>query len=950
VDHNLSGLSTREFEHVSQALAQEILGPGVSVFGDGKDGGREATFEGRVPYPSELAAWDGYGVVQAKFRQRTDQQPVDAVSWLKGQIRDEFEAWLSPASKRERLPEYLIFTTNVILTPVPGSGGFDQIKQFVSTYAARLGLKDWAIWHYDQLCRYLDRYDSVRRTYAGAITSGDVLAQLLDAVSAGTKSRSDALIDAARASRYRREARLSLVPEEHVDAVLDWADQSSLPVVAVPAANLAVLVAPMGAGKSEEAERWWREGLREAVENPDVVIPVWVDARKAVPDLLDAITRAGGEPASGLGRIVIDDLDGISAEQVAQLLYDTRLLLAAHPTARILATCRPGLDLGRAVVHEVAPWPARRGKELLDLVVGDDMRLPFQEREVQDLLTSPLQALSVASRLLAGEDVRVSSLELLSGLAASVIKSRRKGYPSSQTWDGLARLAAQVLNSGGPVSAEYFGHEAEVWQLTDTALVVQEAAGLRFALPVFEQHFGAQALRRGTVQLEEIVTTNAFPRWRYAIAFAVSASAPDEAENLMLRLARANPAAASWVFDEIARTKTQDDGMREAEEKAKAAIARLAQPGHDERRTTEAAGVWLREALEAFAEGFGPLSGSLLNLRDGRLPRWGVWAKEGWVAISPSRYSTEPPAVTSLASHPSNREDPEWRWWCQHLFPAGPLGRWEWACRQLREPLERVVRRGALLLPPDSPLAHERLWYLAQRLSSRRGPLNAAAVAELRQQVEAMMEDVRASKSYTHRVAGYTFTSADIRWLHTQLAGVTDEALRRPYGEPDQEAPRRGWVWQGYSPSLTLSIARQILQDAIVGYRQLVELNFPSLAPALGLYTVLPVRAEGMVVMPEDDADGSHSGLLYTVRPKPTGRRNDPPEVDLDLWTEPGFGPTTPFPGGPVQPKTNFHQPYYEDRELSTGSSRPATALAYEWLIRDLKAVGWVSATARLSE
>ncbi|GGT17513.1 hypothetical protein GCM10014713_07810 [Streptomyces purpureus] len=72
--------------------------------------------------------------------------------------------------------------------------------------------------------------------------------------------------------------------------------------------------------------------------------------------------------------------------------------------------------------------------------------------------------------------------------------------------------------------------------------------------------------------------------------------------------------------------------------------------------------------------------------------------------------------------------------------------------------------------------------------------------------------------------------------------------------------------------------------------------------------------------------------------------------MDLALWTEPGFGPTLPFPGGPVESKTNFHQPHYEDRELPTGSSRPATALAYEWLIRDLKAVGWLGATTRLSE
>jgi hypothetical protein len=319
------------------------------------------------------------------------------------------------------------------------------------------------------------------------------------------------------------------------------------------------------------------------------------------------------------------------------------------------------------------------------------------------------------------------------------------------------------------------------------------------------------------------------------------------------------------------------------------------------------------------------------------------------VAISPSTHSSELPAVTPLASHPGHREDPEWRWWSQHLFPAESLGRWSWARKRIREPLERVVRRGALAVPPDSPLAHERLWHLAQGLRPRNAALNTVPVPELRNQVEALMNRARSSVSYAYQVAGYRYDLADIRFLHSQLTRVTAEVLRRPYGEPDREIPRRGSTWQGYSPSLTLDITRRMLRDAVVGYRQLVELNFLSFAPALGLYTALPVRVEGMVVLPEDDTEGFHSGLLYTLRPNASGRPNDPPEVELDLWTEPGFGPTTPFPGGPVHAKTNFHQPYYEDRELSTGVTRPATGLAYEWLIRDLKAVGWLGATVGLS-
>jgi hypothetical protein len=53
-DYNLNGLNPREFEHLVQALALAVIAPGVMPFGDGPDGGREATFRGRMAYPSAL--------------------------------------------------------------------------------------------------------------------------------------------------------------------------------------------------------------------------------------------------------------------------------------------------------------------------------------------------------------------------------------------------------------------------------------------------------------------------------------------------------------------------------------------------------------------------------------------------------------------------------------------------------------------------------------------------------------------------------------------------------------------------------------------------------------------------------------------------------------------------------------------------------------------------------
>jgi hypothetical protein len=70
VDYDLTRLGDREFEHLTQAVALQVLGAGVSVFGDGPDGGREATFEGRTRFPEPGEHWDGYGVVQAKFKRR----------------------------------------------------------------------------------------------------------------------------------------------------------------------------------------------------------------------------------------------------------------------------------------------------------------------------------------------------------------------------------------------------------------------------------------------------------------------------------------------------------------------------------------------------------------------------------------------------------------------------------------------------------------------------------------------------------------------------------------------------------------------------------------------------------------------------------------------------------------------------------------------------------------
>ena len=172
-DYDLSRLSPRSFEHLVQALASKVLGPGIVVFGDGPDGGREATFERKVPYPNTADQWDGYGVVQAKYRPRLTGSKEDG-DWAVSQLQAEIDKYLDPESKF-RKPDYFIYATNIVLTPASGRGSKDRALAVLDSFREQSSLKDSAIWDYDQLRTFLDGCEDVRKAYAAYITPGDTL-------------------------------------------------------------------------------------------------------------------------------------------------------------------------------------------------------------------------------------------------------------------------------------------------------------------------------------------------------------------------------------------------------------------------------------------------------------------------------------------------------------------------------------------------------------------------------------------------------------------------------------------------------------------------------------------------------------------------------------------------------------------------------------------------------
>lgn len=175
MDYDLSRLSSRSFEQLVQALSVRHFGPGVVIFGDGADGGREATFQGASSFAPHGDNWDGSCVIQAKFRQRPLGTEIDG-PWAINSLKDELNKFAKQLGGRPR-PHYFIFVTNAVLSP--GTDGTkDQAIEILDAARDDWGLRDYDIWDFDKLRTWLDIDEEVRTRF-GWITAGDVLAEML---------------------------------------------------------------------------------------------------------------------------------------------------------------------------------------------------------------------------------------------------------------------------------------------------------------------------------------------------------------------------------------------------------------------------------------------------------------------------------------------------------------------------------------------------------------------------------------------------------------------------------------------------------------------------------------------------------------------------------------------------------------------------------------------------
>lgn len=108
VNYPLYNLNDKEFESLVALICERILGTGVIVFSDGKDGGRDAKFTGTAKqFPSSASPWTGKIIIQAKHTTSPTASCSD--STFQTILKKELES-IKKLKDDKKIDFYLLFT------------------------------------------------------------------------------------------------------------------------------------------------------------------------------------------------------------------------------------------------------------------------------------------------------------------------------------------------------------------------------------------------------------------------------------------------------------------------------------------------------------------------------------------------------------------------------------------------------------------------------------------------------------------------------------------------------------------------------------------------------------------------------------------------------------------------------------------------------------------------
>jgi hypothetical protein len=696
---------------------------------------------------------------------------------------------------------------------------------------------------------------------------------------------------------------------------------------------LRIVVADVGAGKSVVAERALQTAIVEARDHAHAPVPVFLHARDAAPSLEAAVRLS----AEGLGDarlqgafVVVDGLDEVDEAAASVLISAARVLTEALPATRVLMTSRPTPHTSIAPERRrLEPMTDEETRRLIKRVVGSATERGLGVRwpkPLEPAIHLPLFAILFGLRW-RSEGVRGSTTaELLASLVERTIDRER----ASTAMPYLQQVAVLVTDaSGAAVPVGEVGGLGERVALGHSRLIAEEGGTVAFSLPIFAQWFAAQSLLAGTPAISDLAAdARRLDRWRYAVAIAIATGAEAFVDEILEALIRADPGFAASVLAE--------------------SLARWASDEEREHPDVLTAGRQLRRAYESWAAGIGPLRDILLPTMSGELPPLAIDGGGGWLWTGWHDGSELSDRVVRFEER-ARLQDPPPGWIVRRggKWNADKGWAWSWSLDDLKHGLAPRLRERSFPVT-HAALVDEALWLLALRVA-RQGSFAQEGVGV---PLEPVIAGLRRLPADTQLDLRETVGHADVLLQRAEdlVAGGTTE-LCSPWPAADLDEVG-GWIWNPYSEAQQLARVTAVYAAALSAYAALVDQWFPALRPRLMTAALLPALFVGRYRPGRGTGheDGPH--LEWHLEPL---RGDEESRVEIELTHEPragrGFDETVAWHEAALErlaalrPEASgwISTTYTWAAAADIFREAPVTAVAYEWLEKDLKRINWSS-------
>ena len=169
-------MNSDAFEHLVNALALRVLGPGHTGFGPGSDGGRDGYFEGEALYPSDAERWTGRWYIQSKFH--PPHLSKNPHKWLQERVSEVLAEFTKPDTQRV-WPDIWILATNIDPSGKPETGSYDSILRLVKKARPELANR-FHIWGGAKITALLNEHPEISAYYKHFLTPGHLVTALYE--------------------------------------------------------------------------------------------------------------------------------------------------------------------------------------------------------------------------------------------------------------------------------------------------------------------------------------------------------------------------------------------------------------------------------------------------------------------------------------------------------------------------------------------------------------------------------------------------------------------------------------------------------------------------------------------------------------------------------------------------------------------------------------------------